>query len=480
MLAKAIDLLRGLDDPEAYATLGDAFLARAQARRSFGKLDLEHPKEFDEAIDAYGKAPYASSLVRRAEAQLARYEYLDSVGRSTLDLLKAGREDCERALKLDPKSLDAALALARLEREIASRTPGGDVEKAFAAEFRALDELLQKFPPHASVYRARGSSRLRLGEHRLVSVGDPLPVLDGAHKDFAMALEINPKDASAYVLMGQALQFAARTYHQRGEDPLRFYAAAMSKFEEALKINPAEEEAYRLGAQARLHQALWCFDSVKSLSLDFTLALEQVDRSLEIRPRNAEAYYTRGMIRLNLATCSAHLSRDPTGELQGAIEEFRQALKINSNHMMAQRSLGLARQNLATYRQSKGEDMTREFESAILDLDRAVALHPLDGENHRWRGLAYQNLALCRKKSGGDFESMFRKSVEDLTKAIGTNPTDVEAHFYRGVSYGHLCLSAGDASCREPAIRDFERCKQLNPNYIPRVQEPLRRLRQHE
>jgi tetratricopeptide (TPR) repeat protein len=94
---------------------------------------------------------------------------------------------------------------------------------------------------------------------------------DRAIEDYNKVLEINPRDAVAYVNRGVA-------YYDKGQ-----YDQAISDYNKAIEINPRDVYAY--GNRGNVYYNKGQYDK----------AIADYNKVIEINPRDADAYYNRGI-----------------------------------------------------------------------------------------------------------------------------------------------------------------------------------------
>lgn len=377
--AKAIELLKGLEEPEAHATLGDAHFARAEYGRQRGQADPPYAL----ALEAYGKAGYASAHARCAEAWVARYAFEQQFGKGDPEHLAIAAEEYQKALKLRSDYVDASIGLARVLRAKTHK---------FDDEIRTLKELAQRRPDHLPIYRALAES------YRALAV----------------------------------------TRQLRGEEAVGDFHESIRHYSTLVERNPKDGEALLERSEARLGVALYVFERMHELSLDFQIAIDDATRAIEVNPRNSNAHMARGWARQILASARRAKKEDAREHYEAALADLGRALELNPRNVLAHRCRGVAYQNFGVNEMERGRSDRTLFDKAFEDFSTAVELNTLDGESYRMRGRAHENLAALLSRRKEPHEPELERAAADYSQAIRINPADAAAYLRRAVTYGSL------------------------------------------
>lgn len=219
------------------------------------------------------------------------------------------------------------------------------------------------------------------------------------------------------------------THYDQGNAEYDFgnYKQAIENFSQALNINPKDAKAYLNRGNAYFELAQHSGDPDK----DYKGAIENFNQAINLNPNQIEAYISRGMVRSEIA----QYSKDPDGEYKQAIEDFNQALRRHPAHTKAYVQRGIVRYKLAQY---KG-DANQGYKQAIKDFDRALLLNPQEAEAYVKRGLIRYEL----EQYGGDSDKNKQAAVTDLQKAakIFLDQGDME-HYQQAL--GNICVALED------------------------------------
>ena len=282
------------------------------------------------------------------ESQARAKQYLNDIERLKQELAKAKGE------VLKHKQIEYGQAVKNLSFEDwiekgFSLANSKRYEEAIMAYTKALD-INPRDARAYMVYNNRGLAWAKKGNY------------DRAIADYNRALEINPRFAEVYTNRGLA-------WYGKGN-----YDRAIADFNRALEINPRYAEAY-CG-----RGLVWAMRG------DYDSAIADYNRALEIDPRDADAYTTRGIAWYG------------KGNLDSAIADYNRALEINPRDAIAYANRGIA---LA----KKGN-----YDRAIANFNRALEINPRYANAYCGRGLVWA--------MKGDF---WQASV-DTRKGLSLNP----------------------------------------------------------
>jgi tetratricopeptide (TPR) repeat protein len=332
-----------------------------------------------------------------------------------------------------------------------------------------------------------------------------------AIKCYNKALQINPRDASAYYNKGNALSDLGRNekaidcydraleinpqhggaYNNKGTvlSKLGRYEEALECFDKSIEIDPYDAYAYNnkglaLSALGRKEEAITCFDKA------IEMAITWFDKAIEINPLYAHAYNKKGNILLDL------------GRIEEAITCFDKILEINPRYASAYYNKGLALLVLGRKEEAitcfdkileinpryasayvgKGTVLSAvgRNEEAIEYYDKAIEIDPYDAYAYHNKGHTlfalgrYEGAIGCYNKTleidsqyadayynKGIALSALGRNEEAIVcydRALEINPQNVDAFFYKG-----LVLS--DLGRNEEAIASYDKALAIDPNY---------------
>ncbi len=286
-------------------------------------------------------------------------------------------------------AVPAKTAARKLREGAEAKALAGDEKGAITDLTRAIE----LDPRDATAWRLRGS--LRVNAH------DPRGAID----DLDRALELAPEDAQAWC--NRAAAWLNGSERVQG-DRRAALESARSDAERAVKLSPRYAKGWSTLATAL------------DRSGELDRAIEAYGRALELDASNVEAWHGRG------------LAREKRGDVSGAIDDLRRAVTVDARSATLWFNLGVTLRNNGRARE------------ALDALGRAIELAPEDALAWRNRGAA--NLQVNEARAG----------VADLDQAVRLAPRDAEAWHLRGLCKGQT----GDL---EGGIADVSHAIDLNP-----------------
>ncbi|MBI5187448.1 MAG: tetratricopeptide repeat protein [Nitrospinae bacterium] len=182
------------------------------------------------------------------------------------------------------------------------------------------------------------------------------------------AIELDPKDASAYNNRGNAYS------------DLKRYDEAIRDYGKAIELDPKYASAYNNRG------------SVYSNLTEYYKAIRDYDKAIELDPKYASVYNNRGN--------AYRLSK----EYDKAIRDYGEAIKLNPKDTSAYSNRGDAYIDL------------KEYDKAIRDFDKAIELDPKDASARDYTSSAYRYL------------KEYDKAIQDFYKAIELHPEDAKPY----------------------------------------------------
>ncbi len=248
------------------------------------------------------------------------------------------------------------------------------------ADFNKAIELNSK---NAEAYINRGIAYNKIGNYNQAIV------------DYDKAIELDPKNAEAYNNRGTS-------YTKLGQ-----HQQALEDYSKAIELNPKNAITYR--GRGLVYYNLG----------NYKQAIADFDKAIELNPKFAEAYYGRGLIYGKLDNPNQ------------AIADFDKAIESNSKYAWAYNNRGFANSSLGNWNQ------------AIADYDKAIELDQKNELAYVNRGNAYGNL--------GNYNLV----IVDFNKVLELNPKSAFAYYKRGIAYDKLGKN-------EQAIADFKKAASLD------------------
>jgi tetratricopeptide (TPR) repeat protein len=373
---------------------------------------------------------------------------------------KEASEDFSKAIELNPR--EAKFYLKRGECFDALFEPEKAIEdfsKAIELKPDFVEAYIERAKVHATYFEEDG----QLAKSAETALLDSAKA-EKALADFNKAVEINPKNADAYI--------ARANYFFR---PLNDYKAALNDLNKAVEVEPRLADAF-------IERAVFYFHQME----DNSKALADCTTAIKLNPQNADGYELRAEIYSEI------------GEYQKAITDYTTALRLNPNNpavlfnrATAYYQIGKTRLAEADERKAEKLNKTAPIESRIFTIaadeiklpvkeslteeelavsyielsKKDLELIPKDAEGNKIEIERLTNILQADPQSiFGLFErgrayarlAEYDKAIADFSKVIGLDPNDFYAFNNRGIA----CAKSGNY---ERAIADFARASTINP-----------------
>jgi tetratricopeptide (TPR) repeat protein len=218
----------------------------------------------------------------------------------------------------------------------------------------------------ATAYRNRGIAHLELIDGKTFDESND--DIKRAIADLGMAIELDPKDATAYWYRGVALYFSG-TVRQ-----------AITDYTEAIRLDANFTAAYFERARAYLMLG------------DYQNAVANYTEMIRIDAKNVEALRARGYALPFL------------GDRQSALADYTEAIRIDPNHGPTFADRGKIYAEVG------------EIDRAVADFTAAINIEPNSGDHYANRGFAHF------------YAGAFALSAADLNRALALGPSGILSH----------------------------------------------------
>jgi serine/threonine protein kinase/predicted TPR repeat methyltransferase len=222
---------------------------------------------------------------------------------------------------------------------------------------------------------------------------------------YNQTIEINPKDANAYV--DRAVLKASKLNDTSG---------AVADCDRAIQIDPNHAKAYLLRGVLKADK----LNDTKGGLADY-------DRAIQINPDYDTVYFIRGA-----------LKTDKLNDTKGALADYNRAIQINANYVDAYVNRGVLKTN-----------KLNDGQGALADYNRAIQIDPKHIN-------AYLNRGVLRAYKLNDTSA----ALADYNRAIQIDSNYADAYHKRGF------LKTEKLNDAQGALADYNRVIQINPNYV--------------
>jgi serine/threonine protein kinase/lipoprotein NlpI len=221
---------------------------------------------------------------------------------------------------------------------------------------------------------------------------------------YNQTIEINPKDANAYVDRGVLKA-----------SKLNDTSGAVADCDRAIQIDPNHAKAY-------LVRGILKADKLN----DTKGGLADYDRAIQINPEYDTVYFIRGA-----------LKADKLNDTKGALADYNRAIQINANYVDAYVNRGFLKMN-----------KLNDVQGGLADFNRAIEIDPKHTNAYRNRGILKESK--LNNASG---------ALADYNRAIQIDANYADAYFIRGA------LKTNKLNDSQGALADFDRAIQLSPDF---------------
>jgi serine/threonine-protein kinase len=321
-----------------------------EARRLAGDIYTDQAHARGEAGDADGEVELAAkaALAYRDAAAIARSDERVQIG------------ECERTFELIVLDWERGQALDRTADDAVAAC-----ERALAID-----------PDSVDAYREEAAVLLRVGEGLAERGEDPRATLARAVARASAGLARDPHDARTLTSLGTAWLVQADAYEQRhGIDPRPSLAHAIDSFEESIANHPNPHALMNLG-MAHSDLADWDAGHGGDPRPAWDRAAAAYRRAIALSPRSADAYLDLGTVFGSRAQYEVDHGIDPRASVAEDIAAQEQAIALKPTHPMAWLDLGAAWSIRADWERASGLECRTSVDHDIAAYKKALELKP--------------------------------------------------------------------------------------------------------
>lgn len=414
---RARDLLRRAGDTTSASPAHVASLLALHEGRTRDGLKL--------ARAAFAEAPW------QYEAKLLEGDLLAALARSSGDDGQAARAAIDAdacylaAAEIAPSDPRCHVRLARLRwQRMFAHHPLPIAEEEWRRATAAVESALAVHPDDVeALLVATRLHLLRADQLRVLSLGDPWPVLEEARlaAEAAGAAEAavaaGPERAEAAALLGEVRLTAAKMAVAAGRDASADLAAAVRSLSRAVETAPSYSRFNSLGVALR-RTAAWHASRGKDPSPTLDRAATAFQSAAALDTGLASAWSNLGWVELNRAQHVARRGGDPVARLEASVDTFRRAVATDPTRPEPHNNLGMALCELAeTMARRHGEDRDGLFGQAADAFERAIELYPAYTFAHNNLGNLLLAAARAELARGRDPSGMLQRAEEALSVA---------------------------------------------------------------
>jgi serine/threonine protein kinase/tetratricopeptide (TPR) repeat protein len=351
-------------------------------------------RKLKKAIELYGR-------VEKYTARLGIMYLNRGSARFDVGDIEGSRDDCLRAIKINPKDTRSIYNLGKAYHSLKQFTKALDCfdlaikmdpndsmslanRAAVKTETKKYQEALIDInkahsiqPDNSLILASRGGIMWLLGQK------------SAALKDFNQSIKIDPGNP-------QTLTNRGRVYADMGQ-----HSAALKDYSKALEIDKDCIAGYYRGILFVQLQRMK--EAIKDLS-----------HVIDVNPRHAGAYVYRGMAFIRFR------------KWRNVVADQSRAISIDSNNSQAY------------YQRGRAYLALRQFDKAMSDLSNCIAMAPKISDAYSMRALNFNELG------------QYKEAIEDCNTALSLTPNRLNPLAFRGYSFMKL-------GQKKAAIRDLNR-----------------------
>jgi eukaryotic-like serine/threonine-protein kinase len=427
--------------------------ARGVAERVAGSseaLELAADAAYRAAVRDFDHGDYDAAR-QGIEGAAALYASAIDIARSDASLYQAAAE--------------AWLQLAEIDFR-QKRSPAESLDRALDA----LDHgALRADPEATSAYTTKSYVLLRRQQTSpLAGQGDQRPLLEQIAQAATRAVELDPRDARAWIALGNAHIYRGRYELAHDEQSAVWLNDALDELGKALAITPNDLQANNdLGIARR-----WLGTSLDKSGQDpmpeYRAALRSYERAAEIDPRYLPACTNQVDLYVSIADYDNETGRDPRTAVDGAQRIGARCLAIDPNFYRLHDNLAQAQLALADYLVETDGDPTAALTRARGAIDRAEAAQHDQRAAWYHRLIAANTEARFQLRRGADPASAIATGRTALTEARRLTPNTAYLYVEAArldLAEGRWAMHAGRASlpALEKARDEAEKAVALDP-----------------
>lgn len=443
--------------------------------------------EYEKAVEYYKKSMEALAEaetigrsdpdVYRAQLNAIQKYFRLNKNRKHLEpeIYQAALAVYERAIKVDPQSIEARVAMSYVCNNFAEMVykSGGDPSEYWNFALRILNEVVGS--GDSKVLIAVGKVHLNVAEYKYYSGLDVREEFEKAATYFKKSLEADPGNGLVLGLFGY-LYITKYDYEmKKGLELQDSFQNAIHYLKLSLEYRPNFSITYTNLGYIYEQEATRLLRAGLDPSAMFHLARESYRKSLELNPRSVVASNNLGILLVRIAEYEFSGGRSPDSYLKEAEEKILQGLSYTSEYPNSHNNLSYIYRMRAEMEWREGRSPQYYLDRAIESAKRAVTISPT--YSSAWSNLGNAHILKVEYKlEQGQIE---RASVvearEDLERAIKQTPDSSVS--YQRLAKLELLLARQAILLKKSPEKHFqmsmgflERALELNPkvtdNYL--------------
>lgn len=430
--------------------LYEATLLQGQILTAQGN-DLRDSGKTETAQLMYGKAKIAlQQAARKGQSDSQVYEGLCALQSAlvTMQVMQSGISPrpayeeavayCGQALEADRRNVEALLTESKLQARFAYylRTHGERLGKCGERAVQCAKTALQVEPENPSAHVILGNAYLALADEQMTLEGDAMPYLDLAQSSYETALSKSPEDAQVLFNHGGVFLRRGDFEISKGKDPRDSLGKASASLEKAIARNSSNYLFFSRLGLVYWNKARYELDTGQDATGSLKKSIDYYQNVIRLNPTYTTGYISIGAAYIYLGEQQSDREEDPVASFDQAVATYNKTLQMDPNNPYALAGIGSANWEKADWQQRHQGDPRPALEQAREALKKSIRFNKNLLESYST--LADVELVAARYAIAhqSNVDPFFKKAEAILAEALAMNPNTYE----NLASLASLCL----------------------------------------
>lgn len=342
---------------------------------------------------------------------------------------REGISYCDKALNADPEYVLAYLraAKAHIDWGYYQRTHGKTLKNIAEKAIQNSRAILRMDPENASAHLLLGNAYSSIADEEFDTQRNPIPYLDLAGQSFATALSKRPQDPQMLNAMGGNVLQRGRFELSSGKDPRKTLDKAISVLEKAIAQSPKDSSPVVQLGTAYWTKARYEMDTGLNPSSSLQSAIKFFRKSTDLNPNYRNGYILTAAAYMYLADSQMDQGQEPISAIDQAIATYKKTLEIDPDNAYTLAGMGYSFWKKADWLHHLGKDPRPDMDLARDALQKTIRFNMNLMECYSMYGeveLLAARYAIAKHQKP---EQFFNKSETILNQALTLNPNAYES-----------------------------------------------------
>lgn len=280
-----------------------------------------------------------------------------------------------------------------------------------------------------------------------------------ATQSCSQALQADPDSGDVYSQIARTLYFSAAFQTSKGQDASSTIEKSLNFAQQAIGLNPKDASAFLILGIDYWEKGKMEMVQGKDPHASLQHSIDASREAIRIDPKSLSSYNTLGLAYMELSNYEMGFGKDPSRLLKEAIHAFGKAIELNPSFVNATSNLGLCYYLLGRYEMDHGNDPSQAMEQAIAALSKGKEMSPNFPFNRRWLLTVYSDLGEYHYWRGEDSEKEFMQAEQNFEAGLKLNNT--EESFYDALSTVYLTRAAAALDRKQSPDAALEKARSL-------------------